>query len=101
MDVFGHVCQPYGQVKAVLAGIEIPVSQMQHIPLWDNTVFQTSTGVGYRSPKLVRMGVFQVGDLLVNDRLDEEKVKHIAPTWQGCTGRGYCGCRGRGMKGRR
>ena len=41
------------------------------------------TGVSYKSPKLIRMGVFQVGDLLEADKLDEEKVKHIAPTWQG------------------
>ena len=46
-------------------------------------MFQTDTGVSYKSPKLMRMGVFQVGDLLVADKLDEEKVKHIAPTWQG------------------
>ena len=46
-------------------------------------MFQTGTWVSYRSPKLMRMGVFQVGDLLVNDKLDEEKVRHIAQTWQG------------------
>ena len=65
---------------------------MLQIPLWDNTVFQTDTGVSYRSPKLMRMGVFQVGDLLVNDKLDEEKMRHIAHTWQGCTDRGCSGC---------
>ena len=70
-------------MKSGLAGMAIPMAQMLLIPLWDNTVFQTDTGVSYRSLKLMRMGAFQVGDLLVNDKLDEEKVGHIAQTWQG------------------
>ena len=73
----------YGQLKAKLRGMQIPITQMAQIPLWDNTVFQTDTGVSYKSSKLVRMGVLKVEDLLVMDKLDKEKMRHIAPTWQG------------------
>ena len=58
------------------------MSQMAQIPLWDNTIFQTGTGVSYRCPRLMRMGVYQVGDLMIGDRIEEDKVRLIAPTWR-------------------
>ena len=76
------IAKAYGQLKSGLTGMNIPMVQLAQIPLWDNTVFQTNTGVSYRCPKLMRMGVYQVGDLLVGDKLDEEKLRHIAPTWR-------------------
>ena len=62
--------------------MSIPMSQMAQILLWDKTVFQTDTGVSYRCPRLMRMGVYQVGDMLVGGRIEEEKVSLIAPTWR-------------------
>ena len=58
------------------------MSQMTQIPLWDNTIFQTGTGVSYRCPRLMKMGVYQVGDPMMGDRIEEEKVSLIAPTWR-------------------
>ena len=55
---------------------------MAQIPLWDNTIFQTDTGVSYRCPRLMRMGVYQVGDMMVGDRIAEDKVSLIAQTWR-------------------
>ena len=72
----------YGQLKSRLTGMNIPMSQMAQIPLWDNTIFQTDTGVSYRCPRLMRMGVYQVGDMLIGDRIEEDKVNLIAPTWK-------------------
>ena len=72
----------YRQLKSGLTGISIPMAQLAQIPLGANRVVESGTGESYRSPKLVRMGVFQVGDLLVGDKLDEEKVRCIAPTWR-------------------
>ena len=59
------------------------MARMMDIPLWDNTIFQTDTGVRYRCPKLMRLGVYQVADMIENGGVDRQKVQMLAPTWRG------------------
>uniref|UniRef100_A0A7S1IBV4 Uncharacterized protein n=1 Tax=Eutreptiella gymnastica TaxID=73025 RepID=A0A7S1IBV4_9EUGL len=61
----------YGQIKSKIPGQVLPMAQMMEIPLWDNTIFQTDTGVCYRCPKLMRMGAYQVADMIENGGVDK------------------------------
>ena len=59
------------------------MTQLMEIPLWDNTIFQTTTRQAYRCPRLMRLGVYQVADMMKHGRVDTQKVLLLAPIWRG------------------
>ena len=77
MPYLGWCARAFSLVKKDIC-FEEPALLSYHTPLWHSSLFLNDQRLSYFSPRLIRLGVLTVGQLLEDDSL----FSQLAPTWE-------------------
>ena len=77
MPYLGWCARAFSLVKKDIC-FEEPALLSDNTPLWHSTLFLNNQRLSYFSPRLIRLGVLNVGQLLEDDSL----FSQLAPTWE-------------------